>query len=361
MPEINFERFESTFTILNPFNGFAEEEHRVEVRKDPLLHDTSVYNPFLRDKAKAFFGQNDQELLARLAEDPAGSCIFCGENVRTRTARYPDGVIPGGRLEQGEAVLFANLFSLAMHHPVIVLSKAHFLPPSQISPALLGDGFQLARTYLKDACESDPALAFATVNANYLFPAGASLVHPHMQMLATRVPYTYHARLLDGASSYLTQHGTHYFADLIAEERSIGERYIGQHGAWHWIAPFAPMGSNEIMAVHDGESDLGRITVKDLRDLSDGISKVLALYEGRGHLSFNFSLYSAKGGETVGFRCLLKIVNRQNLYPNYRNDDYFLQKLLQTELILTLPEELAAEARKYFSGKETLEAGTAAV
>jgi len=41
-------------------------------------------------------------------------------------------------------------------------------------------------------------------------------------------------------------------------------------------------------------------------------------------------------------------VNRQNLYPNYRNDDYFLQKLLQTELILNLPEDLASEARKYF-------------
>jgi hypothetical protein len=109
------------------------------------------------------------------------------------------------------------------------------------------------------------------------------------------------------------------------------------------------MGSSEIMAVHDGEGDLCRITVKDLRDLADGIAKVLALYEGRGHLSFNFSLYSAKGGETVGFRCLFKIVNRQNLYPNYRNDDYFLQKLLQTELVLTLPEELAAEARTYFS------------
>jgi UDPglucose--hexose-1-phosphate uridylyltransferase len=352
MPDIKFERFESTFSILNPFNNFAEEEHRVEVRKDPLLHDTSVYNPFLIDKAKSFFGQNDRELIARLAEDPAGSCIFCGENARTRTARYPDGLIPGGRLEQGEAVLFANLFSLAMHHPVIVLSKAHFLMPSQISPAMLGDGFQLARTYLKDACEIDPALAFATVNANYLFPAGASLVHPHMQMLATRVPYTYHARLLDGVSFYLMQNGTHYFGDLIAEERSRGERYIGQHGAWHWIAPFSPMGSSEIMAVHDEESDLGRITVKDLRDLSDGIAKVLALYEGRGHLSFNFSLYSAKGGETVGFRCLFKVVARQSVTANYRNDDYFLQKLLQTELVLTLPEELAAEARKHFVNGE---------
>ena len=127
MANIQFERFGSTFTILNPFNGFAEEEHRVEVRKDPLLRDTSVYNPFLKDKAKAFFGQNDQELLARLAEDPAGSCIFCGENVMARTARYPDGLVPGGRVRQGEAVLFANLFSVGACHPVIALSKSHFL------------------------------------------------------------------------------------------------------------------------------------------------------------------------------------------------------------------------------------------
>jgi hypothetical protein len=66
-------------------------------------------------------------------------------------------------------------------------------------------------------------------------------------------------------------------------------------------------------------------------------------------MSFNFSLYSTKGGETVGFRCLFRIVNRQNFYPNYRNDDYFLQKLLGTDLILNLPEDLAREAKKLFT------------
>jgi hypothetical protein len=42
-------------------------------------------------------------------------------------------------------------------------------------------------------------------------------------------------------------------------------------------------------------------------------------------------------------------VNRQNFYPNYRNDDYFLQKLLGTDLILNLPEDLAREAKKLFT------------
>jgi hypothetical protein len=42
------------------------------------------------------------------------------------------------------------------------------------------------------------------------------------------------------------------------------------------------------------------------------------------------------------------MISRQNLYPNYRNDDYFLQKLLQTELIINLPEEIAMITRNYF-------------
>jgi len=45
-------------------------------------------------------------------------------------------------------------------------------------------------------------------------------------------------------------------------------------------------------------------------------------------------------------RCVFKIISRQNLYPNYRTDDYFLQKMLQSELIFNLPEDLAEQLRK---------------
>jgi len=56
---IKFESYESEAQILNPFKGFAEEAHIVEVRKDPLLGDKSVYNPALKDKVKFFFGECD--------------------------------------------------------------------------------------------------------------------------------------------------------------------------------------------------------------------------------------------------------------------------------------------------------------
>src|SRR5574340_569103 len=146
-------------------------------------------------------------------------------------------------MEQGEAVLFANLFSLAPYHPVIVLSKAHFLRPKGFTPQLLADGFQAARKFLNDLYQRDAALAFATVNCNYLLPAGASLVHPHMQMLVTPLPYSYHARLLSGAAAYQTRQDSDYFSDLLEEEVRANERYIARHGAWHWLASFSPLGS----------------------------------------------------------------------------------------------------------------------
>ncbi len=37
--------------------------------------------------------------------------------------------------------------------------------------------------------------------------------------------------------------------------------------------------------------------------------------------------------------CILKMITRQNCYPNYRND-YLVQKMLQGKLILDPPEEL---------------------
>ncbi len=65
MNRIFFESTTSKFTILNPFNDFMPEGHCIEVRKDPLLGDTSVYNPFLKDKARVFFAENDASMASR--------------------------------------------------------------------------------------------------------------------------------------------------------------------------------------------------------------------------------------------------------------------------------------------------------
>ncbi len=349
MGNIAFEKISSTFTILNPFNNFIPEDHRVEVRKDPLLGDTSIYNPYLKDKAKAFFGQNDPDLIQKLAGESARNCIFCGDNVVTKTACYPPDIMPGGRIRKGGAVLFSNLFSLGAYHPVIAFCGAHFLKLSEFTPGILADGFEAAQEFLRCVYCRDESTLYTTICSNYLLPAGASMVHPHLQMLVTPVAYTYHARMLEACRRYYEKNGSSYYDDLVAEEKKTNERYVVRHNSWHWLAAFSPIGSNEITAIHDNESDFETLPAADLQDLARGISKVLLLYECLGLLSFNYSLYSVQRScHDMGQRCVFKIISRQNLYPNYRNDDYFLQKMLQTELIFNLPEELAAQLKKIF-------------
>ncbi len=348
MGRISFDSIASDVRFLNPMKDFAEDVQTLQIRKDPLLGDTSVFNPGLKDKAQIFFGSCDRELIERLVEDTAKTCFFCGEAVHKSTPRFTPDFSSEGRIRVGEALLFPNLFSLGTYHPVIRLCDAHFLELSEFTPDLLQNGFLAARKFIHIAYAKDPEVAYAAVTANYLFPAGASLVHPHLQMIATPVPYSYQARMLKALSSWQEENGTSYFDDLAAEEKG-GPRYIGKTGGWQWLTPFSPLGNNEVMAIHDDLGDLDALSDDDLNNLSSGIAKVLAYYETLGHLSYNYALYSVRQGREDGsFRALLKIITRQNLYANYRNDDYFLQKLLQSELIITPPEELAENLRSCF-------------
>lgn len=349
MAQVQFETAMVRAEFLNPLKNFEKESYDIEIRKDPLLGMTSVYNPNLRDKAKAFFGENDPDLIQRLVEESEKTCIFCGEKPEQGSPKYLPELLPEGRIKVGEAVLFANLFPLAQYHPVVSLCKTHFLSLSGFRSELLTNGFRAGQSFLKAVHDRDAGAVYATINMNYLFPAGASLVHPHLQMLIGPAACSYHARLADAAKVYYQTYGSSYFCDLIAEEEGRGSRLIGRTGRWHWMTAFSPMGSNEIMAVHEEEADAGVLSDDDLTSLAQGICSVLAFFESLGHLSFNFTLYSIRSGRDAGFRSVLKIINRQNLYPNYRNDDYFLQKMLNAELIIIPPEDLAEKARVFFS------------
>ena len=145
MAKITFETSEAPARILSPLKAFAEDFHRIEVRKDPLLGHRSIYNPSLKEKVKFFFGECDQKLIEEMVAATARTCPFCPERLDASTPRYPSDFIPEGRMRLGEAVLFPNLYPLGKYHTVIRLTETHFLRLSQFTPTVLETGFQLAR------------------------------------------------------------------------------------------------------------------------------------------------------------------------------------------------------------------------
>ena len=76
MSKISFESTESVVRFMNPLKEFAEDAQTIQVRRDPLLGDTSIFNPELKDKAQIFFGSCDQALIDKLVEETAKSCFF---------------------------------------------------------------------------------------------------------------------------------------------------------------------------------------------------------------------------------------------------------------------------------------------
>ena len=119
----------------------------------------------------------------------------------------------------------------------------------------------------------------------------------------------------------------------------------------HWLTPFAPSGSNEVLAVLPGQHDLCALNEEAVGALARGVSRVLAHYWRSGFSTFNMTLFAdACGSEEAVFPVHLRLICRQNVSPDYRTDDYFMQKLLGEELMLTTPEQLAGGLRESWQG-----------
>jgi galactose-1-phosphate uridylyltransferase len=229
-----------------------------------------------------------------------------------------------------------------------MVGNQHFRELSDFPPALLYDALSAALDFIVRGHAKDAGMAWFTINANYLPPAGASVVHPHLQILGSPQPGTHHRLLLEASREYYLKNGTCYWLDLADAERADGARSIAEVGKSHWLTAFSPVGVNEVNAIWTEREHFLQWTEDDVKAMAEGLSGMLRAYHDLGCSTFNFSCFSgALGASSPEFRCVLRLINRQNLMPHHRTDDYYFQKLLRNEIILRRPEALAEQFRKY--------------
>ncbi len=348
MTQIRFERFRKEIRFLSPLKDYQEDVHLIEHRHDPLTGTMSIVGYNLGDKIKMFFGATDQMLIQKVAQESQVSCFMGPDKVTTVTPKYTAKILPQGRITIGEATLFPNLFPLSEFHAVCVLSHAHYLNLRDFTPEIISDGIQTCLEFIRHAFSAKKA-RYMTINCNYLFPAGASTVHPHIQVVGGDVPYTFLTQIFEGSQRYFEKNHSNYWEDLISIEKETGDRYIGRTGDIEWLAAFSPIGTNEVQGIVREKPDFLELTPAETLSFGEGLSKILTFYEKEGYSTFNFAIYSGPLGEAVEwFWCNVRIITRPNIYENYRADDYFFQKLLGTEIIITPPEAFAKKLRATF-------------
>jgi galactose-1-phosphate uridylyltransferase len=87
------------------------------------------------------------------------------------------------------------------------------------------------------------------ITQNHLPSAGGSLLHPHLQVQADRLPANHQRFLQARAAAYRRRFGRPLFSDYLELEKQDGRRLIGTTGAWQWLAAFAPEGFFEIWGI----------------------------------------------------------------------------------------------------------------
>jgi galactose-1-phosphate uridylyltransferase len=346
---IRFERRVETAGFYSPLAGMEFAEDHIEVRTDPLTGMTAVASAGLEAKEEMFLGKTDWAYTELLVARSREGCFFCPERVLDATPRYPDELVPGGRLERGRALVFPNLFPLAGVHAVVTFPERHFLRPCQFTPSLLEEGLGAALDFARRAADFYPRMTYMAVCCNHMLPGGASLVHPHFQVFGGEtVPWQ--TRLYwDRSAAWLSAEGESYWQTLVDQELRAGERSVWSAGGVHWLVPFAPAGAREAIAVVPDVPRLTELGDEHTAAFAYGLNRILTWYEDEGLSAFNFTLSSgALDDRETGFPVVLRVIARTAFRQDYRTDDYYLQKQLGGELMFAAPEAMAARLRLLF-------------
>jgi galactose-1-phosphate uridylyltransferase len=346
---IQFEKTTEKVEFHSPLVGMQKVTQRIERRCDPLTGRWSILAGSLQDKAATIYGPSDYSLMDQLAKKSRPGCFFCPERVEKMTPRFAEEWLAGGCIKKGECFLFPNLFPIGAVHAVIAVGHQHHRLLDDFPSLLIKDAFSAAVEFMGSVHRADNRIRYFSLNGNHHLPAGASVLHPHYQILGGRYPQTAAIELVQCCAHFRQTRQAEYFKQLIKVEQKQGERYIGACGSSHWMAAFAPKGTCEILGVLPDCPSFAHATEKDLGDLAQGLSRVLAHYHGLGFSSYNFSVFSSSLNEpNHDFPVFIRVICRQNVYENYRADDYFLQKLLGEEIVVFSPEALAAGLKQSF-------------
>lgn len=339
-----------TAEFLNPLSGFARDAKSIEYRNDPL---TGYRSRVSIDRAKRVKqAQGVAVDVADIAARSAAGCCFCLANIASGTTKFVPGFLPGGidgRITVGQCTLFPNLHPFTEFHAVATLTERHYLELDEFTHKMIKDNLVAARQYIAAVHHHDSAARYPVWLWNHLPPSGASILHPHAQVSVERAPVPELEVVLRKSKKYLRENGVNFWQELSDAEKKAGERFIGENASVAIIASFAPRGNREVQIISKRVSSLADFDKRHTRDFADAVVRVLRGYKAMGMNSFNLVTYSSAIGDRLEhFRFSARIMSRPVFQPLYTNDTGSIERFYGISIIEAMPEQVAAEMRKWF-------------
>jgi len=281
-----------------------------ELRKDPVVERWVI---IATERARRPMDFAPEVVRPRGPED----CPFCpGHEDRTppevfRSGGSEDGpwtvrVVPNkfpalhadGEVHAAGEGIYDRIDGVGAHE-VVIESPDHFAGLGTLPAAHVGEVLVAYRERLL-ALRKDPRLEYVLIFKNHGIAAGASLEHPHSQLIATPILPELVAEELRGAARYFRMKERCVWCDIVRQERRDGSRLVLDDEGFVAVAPFAPRFPFEtwiLPTIHRASFEsLGPDEVDALaRLLRNLIARLGRLFEDP---PYNFALHTAPLKET---------------------------------------------------------------
>jgi len=341
--ELEFRKVEVAARIVEPGKpGGRETSKPVEIRYDPVS-GRSCRITYARAATEG------EKILPPPPPTAAErtACPFCRPQVEHLTPTLSPQLFDQPRLKCGESLLFPNLFPYGRYSAVSVIDDNHFVEIGTADAAAYADCLLNCVDYLHRVMAADPEAVYLAITQNHLPAAGGSLVHPHLQVHADRIPANLPRFLETRANAYHAAAGSYLFSDYLAHEKQERSRLIGASGEWHWLAAFAPEGFFELWAIRPGSCSLLELPDGEFSALADGITRAQKFYRSLGHNAYNLGLVACEKPDSR-LELRLRMVVRSDYAEWTRNDITGFETMLGEMATFTAPEETAARVRKFW-------------
>jgi len=173
-------------------------------------------------------------------------------------------------------------------HEVIVETPHHDLTMNHYTLEQWHNYLKAISSRIKDLSH-DSRLAHIQIFKNHGASAGATLKHPHSQIIATAFIPPEIESDIERQRAYFKKHHRALLIDMVQEEKRESKRVIYENSAFIAFTPFASLNAFEvIIAPKEQKSDISTFHVETLKELSRALQDVYKkLYAILGDFDFN--------------------------------------------------------------------------
>ncbi len=286
MPELRRDPVTGRWVIIS-----TERAHRPsDFVRQPVAPATTRFCPFC-------YGNEQKTPLEVLAYRPGGGANQPGWSVRVVPNKFPALGIEGDLNRQGEG-MYDKMNGIGAHE-VIIETPDHAATMAEMSERQIEEVLYAYRDRINDL-KRDRRFRYLVLFKNHGEAAGATLEHPHSQLIALPVIPKRVKEELDGGKLYFDFKERCVYCDIIRQETNPGVRMVTETDRLLVMQPWAPRFAFETWILPKRhESHFENIDNATLQNLAWALRITLRKIDRvLERPPFNFILHSAPLQET---------------------------------------------------------------